>query len=294
MIQNMRAFDKAKMINIKRLKMIKRVSFTVMIGSVITLAMLTAPYAELNTKTNDYVSSHKVELTESSVNEDIYAQNPYLYDSNVKAYIEAPSVFNQAYPVLQTDNNEYYLTHDIEGNYNSKGSIYKDARNNEGLSDDLTIIYGHNLVDNSSFGALAEYADKSIPIVGETHKGQDTYDSNKTIDYKDEYGHYTAEIFASGVYDASSISQSVGNFKTEEDFNLLINYIIENSDIDTNITPKYGDKIVCFWTCPDTEALDYYKRSEENKNNRVLVFATAKQLEKYSELPNTMENAKEI
>ena len=49
------------------------------------------------------------------------------------------------YPIVQTDNNDYYLDHSITGTYLKSGSIFVDYRNESDWSDKNTIIYGHNL-----------------------------------------------------------------------------------------------------------------------------------------------------
>ena len=45
------------------------------------------------------------------------------------------------YPVVQGNNNEYYLNHSFTKDYNSAGWVYLDYRNNKDLSDQNTIIY---------------------------------------------------------------------------------------------------------------------------------------------------------
>ena len=60
------------------------------------------------------------------------------------------------YPILQTDDNEYYLKRDIYKNYSSCGSIFLDCNSNIEFSDDNTIIYGHNLKNQKMFADLAK------------------------------------------------------------------------------------------------------------------------------------------
>ena len=57
------------------------------------------------------------------------------------------------YPLVQSEDNEYYLTHDYLGNYDIAGSIYYDATDDpyNGL---LTIIYGHSMRSGSMFNNL--------------------------------------------------------------------------------------------------------------------------------------------
>ena len=58
------------------------------------------------------------------------------------------------YPIVKYTDNEYYLTHNFENNYNTAGWIFMDYRNNHLSLDRNTVIYGHNRRDNSMFGTL--------------------------------------------------------------------------------------------------------------------------------------------
>ena len=59
-----------------------------------------------------------------------------------------------SYPVVQSGDNQYYLHRLINGEYNIAGSIFMDYRNNAELEDNNTIIYGHNMKNNTMFGYL--------------------------------------------------------------------------------------------------------------------------------------------
>ena len=61
---------------------------------------------------------------------------------------------NINYPFVQTDNNDYYLTHDFDRQYNAAGWVYMDYRNNPYGNNRNTIIYGHSRLDQTMFGSL--------------------------------------------------------------------------------------------------------------------------------------------
>ena len=48
------------------------------------------------------------------------------------------------YPIVQREDNWYYLNHDIYQKYNILGSIYMNAYNQNDFSDENTILFGHN------------------------------------------------------------------------------------------------------------------------------------------------------
>ncbi len=63
-------------------------------------------------------------------------------------------------PVVQADNNKYYLNHDFYGKYTSYGAIYATYVANLNPLDRNILLYGHNMNDGSRFAALKHY--KSI------------------------------------------------------------------------------------------------------------------------------------
>lgn len=65
-----------------------------------------------------------------------------------------------SYPLVQAQDNDYYLHTTVEGNYNFSGAIFVDAANKEDFSDHNTIIYGHNMKNKSMFGQLKFITEK--------------------------------------------------------------------------------------------------------------------------------------
>ena len=63
------------------------------------------------------------------------------------------------YPVVQGKNNEFYLNHDLDKNYNSAGWIFMDSENS--LDDQNIIIYGHHRRDGSMFGSIDNLLNKN-------------------------------------------------------------------------------------------------------------------------------------
>lgn len=60
------------------------------------------------------------------------------------------------YPIVQTDNNSYYLDHAFNKTKNAGGWIYADYRSTFNNFGKNTIIYGHNLNNKTMFGSLSE------------------------------------------------------------------------------------------------------------------------------------------
>ena len=83
--------------------------------------------------------------------ETLLAENP-----NIVAWIYSEgTVIN--YPVVQGEDNLYYVDRLPDGRYNPHGSIFLDYRNLRDFTDFNSILYGHNMVNNSMFGTLHDY-----------------------------------------------------------------------------------------------------------------------------------------
>lgn len=59
------------------------------------------------------------------------------------------------YPLVQANDNSYYLNHSFRGKKNTAGSIFMDCRN-ESFEDRNVVIYGHNMLDRTMFGSLKD------------------------------------------------------------------------------------------------------------------------------------------
>ena len=70
---------------------------------------------------------------------------------DIVAWLEIPAL-DIGYPVVQGEDNEYYLHHLPSGEYKGAGSLFMEAGNRSDFSDINTIIYGHNMDNGSMFG----------------------------------------------------------------------------------------------------------------------------------------------
>lgn len=59
------------------------------------------------------------------------------------------------YPILQDNNDLYYLKHSFNKQYNNNGSIF--TINKNAFLDDETTIYGHNMKNGTMFSILSKY-----------------------------------------------------------------------------------------------------------------------------------------
>lgn len=67
------------------------------------------------------------------------------------------------YPVAQhTTDDNYYLSHDLNGAETYYGAIFTELVNTKTFDDPVTIIYGHAMIDDSMFGSLDYLADQQF------------------------------------------------------------------------------------------------------------------------------------
>lgn len=61
---------------------------------------------------------------------------------------------NISYPVVKASDNDFYLKHSFDKSYSQSGWIFMDYRNDLNLKDKNTIIYGHNMLNDTMFSEL--------------------------------------------------------------------------------------------------------------------------------------------
>ncbi len=82
-------------------------------------------------------------------------------NEDLVAWIQIPGI-GVDYPVVQGEDNEYYLYHTFQKENNKAGSIFLDYRNHDDFTDRRVILYGHNMKDGSMFSNLKQYQGKRL------------------------------------------------------------------------------------------------------------------------------------
>lgn len=144
---------------------------------------------------------------------------------------------NINYPVVQKDNN-YYLTHDYNKNYNSAGWVFLDYRNNINKKEFNKIVYAHARLDKTMFGSLKNVLNPSW---------QNNPD-NFVIKTSTKYENSIYRIFS--IYKIKTTSDYIKTtfYKDEEKQN-FINLITKRSIKNFNATPNINDEILTLSTC---------------------------------------------
>ncbi len=139
------------------------------------------------------------------------------------------------YPVVQSDDNDYYLRRMIDGTYNTAGSIFMDYRNNKDLSDLNTIIYGHNMKNNSMFGTLDQY------------KSQKYYEEHSIMYLITPHQTYKLELIAGLVVNNTSEVYDIP--QDTESLQTLYDYAVKNSTFRADSLLEEGDRLITLSTC---------------------------------------------
>lgn len=152
------------------------------------------------------------------------------------------------YPVMQTTNNEYYLDHNFNQEYDKNGSLFLDkdcdvVRRNTNL-----IIYGHHMKSGKMFGNLnsyssKEYAQKHSIIQFDTIYEKGTYE--------------VMYVFRSRIYNEDEVVFKYYQFldaASETEFNSYMQEMAALSLYDTGVTASYGDELLTLSTCDSSEA----------------------------------------
>lgn len=143
---------------------------------------------------------------------------------------------NINYPFVQTNNNEYYLTHFIDKSFNKIGTVFLDYRNNINTLDQNNILYAHGRMDKTMFGSMRNALDKKW--FDET--------KDKNIYLYTENGYYIFEIFS--VYKIKTTDDYL-KIHFNNDFQEFINLIKSRSIYDFDVNEKNYNKIITLSTC---------------------------------------------
>lgn len=146
------------------------------------------------------------------------------------------------YPVLQCEDDEYYLHHDFYGEDSKYGCLY--VRDQADLDDGTNfIIYGHNMRDGAMFGDLDLYLKESF------------FQEHPTIHFDTLYEERVYEIvavFRSQVYRAEDEVFKYYQFyeaDTREEFEDFYRNIKALSIYDTGVEAEFGDTFLTCSTC---------------------------------------------
>lgn len=164
-------------------------------------------------------------------------------NSDIVAWLEIEGT-EINYPVLQADNNEYYLTRNYKKEYDSNGSIFLDYRYNFERPSDNFLIYGHNNNNGLMFDDLLAYEEKSYY---ENHKEINLVTTEEDATYK------IIAVFKGQAYEPSSENEfqyyNYIDFESDEEYYNYIENCRKNSLYEIDAKIDYKEKLLTISTC---------------------------------------------
>lgn len=147
------------------------------------------------------------------------------------------------YPVMQSEDNEFYVTHDWTGKESGSGAIMLDYECTIGKTNNV-LMYGHNMGDGSMFHAIKSYKDN------------DWWKEHQYIEVADLEKVYIYQVFSVdvlyGLWDAEFTYWLEPNksLATEQDYNYYVDYVMKKQYTSIGIdAPTYPTKIISLQTC---------------------------------------------
>lgn len=164
-------------------------------------------------------------------------------NEDIKAWIKINDT-NINYPVVQANDNDYYLYRNYKKEKSNYGSIFIDCNSNIENQNSNIIMYGHNMKDGSMFKDLLKYTDEEY------------YKNHKYIEFATSTNSNTYEIIA--VFKSRIFYKNENNvfryyqctdLNNEENYNYYIDNCKKLSFYNTGVDAKYGEQIITLITC---------------------------------------------
>ena len=204
------------------------------------------------------------ELTEhSGSNRFENMENPIDFDSlqeinpDVIGWLEMEAVDTINYPIVQGEDNDYYLHRTFQETDNFAGSIFMDYMNKSNFGQRNTIIYGHNMKNGSMFGSLKDYRD------------QEVYNKSPYFWIYTPTRIYKYEIFSCAEVDKFGQDYQI-TFQDKEDFQEFIYHAQDQSLYDTGVDVDYTDTVVTLSTCTGNEATRFIVQGKRVRTYQVV------------------------
>lgn len=145
---------------------------------------------------------------------------------------------NINYPIVQTTDNEFYLTHAFDKTKNDAGWVYLDYRNAKNFTSDNTVVYGHGRLDNTVFGSLKN------ALTEKWQKNQENF----IIWISTPTQNMIYQIFS--IYTVPSESYYIQtDFSTVEEKQKWIDTMVKRNTSIANTEVTVNDKIITLSTC---------------------------------------------
>jgi SrtB family sortase len=146
------------------------------------------------------------------------------------------------YPIVQTDDNGFYLKHMFDKQKNKTGCPFLDFENAMNFTDGNSVVYGHNMLDGSMFGSLKKNME------------QEYFDTHPQMNLYTPAANYSVDIFS--VYTANPAESADTktspwrlSWDNEAEYMGWLTQIKARSLIESDIEIADGNKVLTLSTC---------------------------------------------
>jgi sortase B len=140
------------------------------------------------------------------------------------------------YPVVQGEDNDFYLHNDVNKKKNVAGSIFMDYRNKvDGFNRNI-ILYGHDMKNKTMFADLVGYESRW------------NFENQATIEFDTIYGDGKWVIFSAYMSDPS-FDYIKTDFASDEEYQAFLDAVKEKSLHHSDVKVTTQDTIITLSTC---------------------------------------------
>ncbi|MDE6103464.1 MAG: class B sortase [Oscillospiraceae bacterium] len=156
------------------------------------------------------------------------------YDSSI-GWICVPDT-NINYPIMQWEDNEYYLHRSYDGSYLYSGSVFLDWRCSSDFSGDVNMLYGHNMQNGSMFADVVNFIN------------EDYFDSHR-------YGWLTTKdsVYKIEFFSVSQPQSYSGVYNVLRSGDKWLRKLKSCSFIFKNLQISEDDSVISLSTCTNSE-----------------------------------------
>ena len=157
------------------------------------------------------------------------------------------------YPVVQCNDDEFYLTHNFDKQPEERGAIYMSSACDSSLRDFNTVLYGHNWLDTTMFSEVTKY------------ENIDFYKEHPVIHFDTAYNDMEWKIFAVFITNADEneddgyIFNYIYPHLGGENFSGYISEVNKRTLYKTGVDVNSSDKILTLSTCSRKMDVSGYK-----------------------------------
>lgn len=169
-------------------------------------------------------------------------------EEDIYAWIRIPGT-SVDYPILQSgtdkDDDDYWLNHNIDGSSGYPGTIFTERMFGKDFKNFNTVIYGHNMKNQTMFGGLHNYSDKEF------------FEKNKYVYVYTAQMTYKYEIICAGTISDVHLAVAYNGYKTEPQRQEFLNYLLSNAENVSEESTGIYDSYITLSTCNGNDEQRY-------------------------------------